>query len=81
MPFLLTITAFSTASPLLHPLPPATVPTVVAWSFLVGLRGILGHQVLDVVADRAGGVPTIAARRGPVRTMRLVATAIVPSRR
>jgi 4-hydroxybenzoate polyprenyltransferase len=49
-----------------------------AWGLLVGLRGILWHQVGDVEADRAAGVETVAGRMGPTRTEAVVASVLLP---
>ncbi len=41
------------------------------WLFLVGLTGMLGHQVLDRGRDRAGRVRTFVFRKGPRTALRL----------
>lgn len=48
------------------------------WGLLMGLRGILWHQVGDLDADRAAGVETVAARIGPSATEALVASVLLP---
>jgi 4-hydroxybenzoate polyprenyltransferase len=44
---------------------------VAAWSFAYGFRGNLWHQLLDRDGDRAAGVATFAAGRGPEMSVRL----------
>ncbi|MCU1368937.1 MAG: 4-hydroxybenzoate polyprenyltransferase-like prenyltransferase [Ilumatobacteraceae bacterium] len=48
------------------------------WGLLLGLRGILWHQVGDLEADRAAGVETVASRMGPSRIEALVASVLLP---
>lgn len=49
-----------------------------ALGLLVGLRGILSHQLDDIEADRAAGTGTVARRFGVERTERLLADAFLP---
>ena len=51
---------------------------VFSWGLLLGLRGILWHQVLDHDADRVAGVETVARRIGPSATEALVASVLLP---
>lgn len=49
------------------------------WGLLVGLRGILWHQIGDLSADRAAGIETAAARLGVDRTEALVGSLLLPA--
>lgn len=48
------------------------VASVVAWMLLMGLRGILWHQIADLAHDRRSGVRTLATRIGADRAGRIL---------
>lgn len=48
------------------------------WAFVLGLRGILGHQLRDLRADRTSGVDTFVVRIGAQRTQRLLSWWLIP---
>lgn len=48
------------------------------WAFFLGCRGILGHQVRDVAADRAAGVRTLAVQLGPDRCRWVMRAVLLP---
>lgn len=58
--------------------PPAALALLVGWSALLGLRGILCHQLDDVEADRAAGSRTLILRIGSDLGLRLAADALLP---
>jgi 4-hydroxybenzoate polyprenyltransferase len=45
-----------------------TTPTLI-WAFLMGVRGIVSHQVIDLDNDRRAGVDTLVARIGVDRAV------------
>ncbi len=49
-----------------------------AWAFVLGLRGILGHQLRDLRADRTSGVATLVARIGIQRTQQILSRLLLP---
>lgn len=49
-----------------------------AWGLLLGLRGILQHQLDDVEADRAAGIGSVARSLGVRTVERLLASALLP---
>lgn len=51
---------------------------VAIWSAMFGLRGILSHQIGDVVADRRSKTPTFVARSGPEAAAKLVRWIVFP---
>lgn len=57
---------------------PGASALVFSWGLLLGLRGILWHQVVDHDVDREAGVETVARRIGPSRTEALVASVLLP---
>lgn len=48
------------------------------WAFALGVRGILGHQLRDLKADRSSGVNTLVVRIGPERTLALLRWLLLP---
>lgn len=48
------------------------------WAFALGCRGILAHQLRDLVADRVAGVATLAARLGADRVQFLLRFVLLP---
>ena len=48
------------------------------WAFVLGLRGILSHQLRDLQADRASAVDTFVVRIGAQRTQKLLRRCLVP---
>jgi glycosyltransferase involved in cell wall biosynthesis/4-hydroxybenzoate polyprenyltransferase len=51
----------------------------VSWAFLVGVRGILVHQVADRESDERAGVMTLGRRLGPDSARRAVLFALFPA--
>lgn len=58
--------------------PPLWITLVGIWSFLVGLRSILWHQLRDHDSDREAGVVTFAVRVAPQRVRQLVRWVLFP---
>lgn len=78
VPFVMAATAVGPSTGFRSDIPPGFLTLLGLWGLVVGLRGILLHQVDDLAADRAAGVETVAARLGPSPTEGLVATYLVP---
>lgn len=57
---------------------PVLLAAVAAWSFALGLRGILHHQAADIDCDRAAGVGTLAVRLGARRVGTIVSRVVFP---
>lgn len=57
---------------------PLVLALLAAWGLVLGLRGILHHQVHDAEADRAAGVGTVARSLGVGTVERLMATVLLP---
>jgi glycosyltransferase involved in cell wall biosynthesis/4-hydroxybenzoate polyprenyltransferase len=55
------------------------VGAAVGWALLVGLRGILLHQVADRASDERAGVMTLGRRLGATRARRLVLFGLFPA--
>lgn len=75
VPFVLVALALGSAG---HRSGPAIVAVLGAWGLVLGLRGILTHQVSDAEADRAAGTDTLVAALGVARTERLVGSVLLP---
>lgn len=71
VPILLTVSVFTDLGGLTWPAWWVTVPAA-AWMLLMGLRGILWHQIGDLAHDRRAGVRTLVTRLGAARTRGLV---------
>jgi 4-hydroxybenzoate polyprenyltransferase len=76
VPILLTIAVFSEVAGTGRP-PWAILAMVAAWSLLMGLRGIVWHQVADLANDRRAGVRTVATKIGAERASRLLGALVV----
>ncbi len=63
----------------LRPVFPGLVAAALGWSFLVGLRGILSHQLNSAEADAAAGLKTVASRLGEPRLEALIVRLILPA--
>lgn len=61
-----------------QPLPAVVIAMLAVWSFCLGLRGILGHQLRDLGADRSSGVETFVVQAGQERTLALLRWLIIP---
>ncbi len=61
-----------------RPVPSLWIALVGIWSFLVGLRSILWHQLRDHDSDREAGVVTFAVQAAPQRVRRLVRWVLFP---
>ena len=48
------------------------------WAFVLGLRGIIGHQLRDLSADRTSGVNSFVVRLGEERSRRLLSRVLLP---
>lgn len=59
------LTVFVTAAAVSRQPPTVWAALVAVWSFAVGLRSILWHQLRDHEADRRAGVETLAVRWSP----------------
>lgn len=71
VPILLTGATFATVAG--TPAPQRSVLACVsAWMLLMGLRGILWHQIADLAHDRRAGVRTLATRIGADRAGRIL---------
>lgn len=57
---------------------PAALALLLGWSALLGLRGILCHQLDDSDADRAAGSRTLIVRIGVNRGLQLAADVFLP---
>ncbi len=78
VPALITWTTFADMAG--EPTPRALLlATVVPWSFLAGLRGILNHQYLDADNDLQTGVTTFATRYGRAKTLNLLSAIVLPA--
>lgn len=71
VPILLTVSVFTDLGDLPWPAWWVTVPAG-TWMLLMGLRGILWHQIGDLAHDRRAGVRTLVTRMGASRTSGLV---------
>ncbi len=71
VPILLTIAVFTELGGVDMPGWSVTVP-VTTWMLLMGLRGILWHQIGDLAHDRRAGVRTLATRIGADRGGHLI---------
>ena len=58
-------------------IPIATVALL--WSFLLGIRGILTHQIIDCERDRSSGLRTVVHDHGPAAIVRLISVVIAPA--
>jgi len=56
----------------------SAVASAVLWSAMLGLRGILTHQVLDCDQDRATGLITVVHDNGPQAIIKLICWIIAP---
>ncbi|HZF96566.1 MAG TPA: UbiA family prenyltransferase [Allosphingosinicella sp.] len=56
-----------------RPAPAAWLAAIGCWSFALGCRGILWHQLLDRDRDERSGIATFAVRHPPAATARLAA--------
>lgn len=52
---------------------------LLVWASCAGLRGILNHQLLDLSNDLRSGVATLATQWGPERTLRMLASGVLPA--
>lgn len=59
-------------------LPPGLVVSLGVWAFALGCRGILGHQLRDLQADRSAGVRTLAVQIGPERSRWALCCVLLP---
>lgn len=57
---------------------PVLLAATAVWSFALGLRGILWHQLGDVDADRRAGVRTLPRIMGPAAVIRVGERGIFP---
>jgi 4-hydroxybenzoate polyprenyltransferase len=76
VPILLTISVFVQVAGIDGPGWSILVP-VTTWSLLMGLRGILWHQIGDLAHDRRAGVRTLATRLGAERGGRFIGRMVV----
>jgi 4-hydroxybenzoate polyprenyltransferase len=53
-------------------LPPLAIATLTLWAAMLGLRGILCHQLADLANDKRSGADTLATRLGEARVQGLV---------
>ena len=58
--------------------PPLWLAAVAVWALAYGLRGILWHQIGDLVADQRSGTQTFVARHGATRVMALTRWVLFP---
>ncbi len=63
----------------LRPVFPGLATATLGWSFLVGLRGILSHQLNSAEADAAAGLKTVASRLGQPRLEALIVRVVLPA--
>lgn len=71
VPILLTGATFGRVNDVGTP-PWQVIASVAAWMLLMGLRGILWHQIADLAHDRRSGVRTLATRIGADRAGRIL---------
>ena len=76
VPILLTVSVFTDLGGLAWPAWWIVLPTV-TWMLLMGLRGILWHQIGDLAHDRRAGVRTLVTRLGAERTSTAVGWMVV----
>ena len=76
MPILLTVSVFTQVGGVDGPGWLILVP-VTLWALLMGLRGILWHQIGDLAHDRRAGVRTLATRIGAERGGRFLGWMVV----
>ena len=76
VPILLTVSVFTDLGGLPWPAWWVTVPAA-TWMLLMGLRGILWHQIGDLAHDRRAGVRTLVTSLGADRTRTLVGWMVV----
>ncbi len=53
--------------------------TVTIWAFIVGLRGILYHQLLDETNDRQSGITTFVTAHGAAKTRMIAKRFVFPA--
>lgn len=76
LPMLLAVTTFAAVAEL--EVPGWVTALVAAWSFLVGFRGILLHQIDDLRADAEAGVRTAVTEASRLRAVSLIAGLSLP---
>ena len=69
---------FLTAAAVTREAPPLWTALVVVWSFTVGMRSILWHQLRDHDSDREAGVVTFAVKATPRRVVWLGKQVLFP---
>lgn len=76
VPILLAIAVFTELTGSDAPGPTIILP-VVTWMLLMGLRGILWHQIGDLAHDRRAGVRTMATRIGAMKAEHILGWMVV----
>jgi 4-hydroxybenzoate polyprenyltransferase len=59
-------------------LPVVYLPLLIAWTFTMGFRQILLHQLVDANRDLADGIQTFVVKYGACRTFRLLFYVVIP---
>ena len=59
-------------------LPSLYLSLLIGWTFTMGLRQILFHQLVDANRDLADGISTFVVRYGAFRTFRLLSRVLIP---